>query len=275
MELLAGGDGPRPRLLLGWWFSRTSRAQDQSGDPAITERMQTMSYPMIIVFSLALTFAGFDWIMSLHPHWYSTIFGVYIFGGAFHAALSLLALITLALHRRGYFKKISTVEHRQDIGKLMFAFTVFWAYIAFSQFMLQWYANLPEETIYYRYRWAGGWKTWSLLLIFVQFAFPFLFLLPKTVKRHMVGLTVGASAILVGHFIDMYWLIMPAYDLSLQHHQPGEHMTHGVAFSWIDIAGWLGPVSVILFLVARAAARGPLYPIKDPRLAETVKVENL
>jgi hypothetical protein len=260
---------------MGWWLARTSRLQDETGDPRLTSRVQVASGPLIIVFALTISFASFDWLMSLQPHWYSTIFGVYVFGGAFLTALSFLALVTVAFHRAGAFSRISTVEHRHDIGKLMFAFTVFWAYIAFSQFMLQWYANIPEETVWYRNRWSGSWRTISLVLIFTQFAFPFLFLLPRTTKRHLTALAVGAVVLLIGHYVDLYWLIMPVYDLALVHHLPGPHDTHGILPSWIDLGGLLAPVGVILFLAARAAARGPIFPLKDPYLAETVKVENL
>ena len=250
--------------LLAWWYVKTSRAQDESGDPRLTVRMQNLSAPMLLVFALTISFAGFDWVMSLQPHWYSTIFGVYIFAGAFLSSLCLLALITIALHRRGYFRRISTVEHRHDIGKLMFAFTVFWAYIAFSQFFLIWYANLPEETIFYKVRWEHGWKGVSITLIITHFAFPFLFLLSRHPKRNLAGLTVGAVVLLFAHYVDLYFLIMPMAD----HH-------HAFHPSWIDVAGFLGPVGVFLFFVARRAARGPIYPLRDPRLPETTLVENL
>jgi hypothetical protein len=251
--------------LLGWWFARTSLKQDETGDPQLTTRMQNMSAPMMIVYALTVSFAAFDWLMSLQPHWYSTIFGVYVFSGAFHAALSLLALITLAFHKHGYFKRISTVEHRHDIGKLMFAFTVFWAYIAFSQFFLIWYANIPEETVFYRRRWENGWMPWTMLLTFTQFVFPFLFLLSRHVKRHMTGLAVGAAVILFAHFVDLYFLVQPMRD----HH--GHFHFDIIA----DLSGLLAPVGILLFVAARRAAKGPIYPLKDPRLAETVTVENL
>jgi hypothetical protein len=249
---------------LAMWFTRTSYEQDVSGDPRLTIRMQSASAPMLLVFALTLSFASFDWIMSLQPHWYSTIFGVYIFSGSFVTACAFLGLVTVATHRYGWFKRISNVEHRHDIGKLMFAFTVFWAYIAFSQFMLIWYANLPEETIFFDMRWQNGWRPWSLLLIFVCFVIPFLYLLPRTIKRIPATLTLGAVILLVAHYVDLYWLIMPMSD----HH-------HHFNYSWIDIAGFLGPFGVFMFVAARRAARGPLYPLKDPYLIETVKVENL
>src|SRR5262249_22515036 len=159
----------------------------------LTIKMQKLSAPMMLVFALTISFAGFDWLMSLQPFWYSTIFGVYTFAGAFVSSLAVLALITLQLAKSGLYKRVSTVAHRHDIGKLIFAFIVFWSYIAFSQFMLIWYANLPEETIFFRNRWfAGSWSTVSLLLVFTHFAFPFLFLMSRHPKRHMVGLAVGA-----------------------------------------------------------------------------------
>jgi hypothetical protein len=249
---------------IGWWYSKTSEQQDASGDPALTSKMQKLSAPLMIVWALSITFAGFDWLMSLQPHWYSTIFGVYTFAGAFVSALALLALLTLRLQVSGMFKRVSTVEHRHDIGKLIFAFIVFWAYIAFAQFMLIWYANLPEETVFFRARWfAGSWSSVSMLLVLGHFAFPFLFLMSRHVKRHVVGLTVGAAVVLAMHYVDMYWLVMPILD----EQSPNP--------TWIDLAGLLAPASVLAAIVAQRAQRMNLYPIKDPRLAETVQVENL
>src|SRR6185369_10699109 len=132
----------------------------------------------------------------------------------------------------GLLHKVSTVEHRHDIGKLLFGFTVFWAYIAFSQFILIFYANLPEETIFFRHRWEGSWKAVSLVLLFGHFVVPFLVLLPRTTKRSALGLGTGAVLLLVMHYVDVYWLVMPNLNL------------HGVEPSWIDIAGLLGPLGV-------------------------------
>lgn len=247
---------------LGWTFSRQSERQDTSGDPAITSYLQKLSAPMMLVFAVTISFAGFDWLMSLQPKWYSTIFGVYVFAGGFVGAMAVLALITIRLQRAGLYKRVSTVEHRHDIGKLMFAFVVFWAYIAFSQFMLIYYANLPEETIFFRNRWFSSWSNVSLLLVFGHFAFPFLFLMSRHVKRHPVGFTVGAIVILFSHYVDMYWLVMPILD------------TEGVHPSWIDVAGLLAPVGIMATVVALRAKATYLYPVKDPRLAETLRVEN-
>lgn len=254
-------------FLLAWavlalWFARTSRKQDTTGDLALTRRMQARSAPAMLVLGLTLTFAAFDWLMSLTPHWYSTIFGVYVFSGAVTSSLSALALITIALQRSGVVKGISTVEHRHDIGKLLFGFTVFWAYIAFSQFILIWYANLPEETIYYRNRSDGSWMAVSMLLLFGHFILPFIGLLSRTAKRNVTGLAVAAGWMLFMHWVDVYWLVMPTLDAG------GAHL------SWIDLGGLLLPAGLGALVVARIAASGPAYPLRDPRLAESIRLEN-
>ena len=248
--------------LLAWWFAHTSRKQDDSGDPRLTVKMQVMSGPMMLIFALTLSFAAFDWLMSLQPKWYSTIFGVYIFAGSVTSSLALLAVITIILQKAGLYKRVSTVEHRHDIGKLLFGFVVFWAYIGFSQFILQWYANLPEEVIFYHNRWEGSWKGISLLLFFGHFVVPFLFLLPRTTKRHMLGLTVGACLMLFMHYVDLYWLVMPILTPA------------GFSPSWIDLAALVGPVGVLALVIAWHAAKGNLYPLKDPRLVESMKLDN-
>ncbi len=248
---------------LAMFYVRTSRAQDESGDTKLSDKMQTMSAPGMILFALSVTFAGFDWVMSLNPHWYSTIFGVYIFAGCMTSAMAALALMTVGLQEKGYFIKLSTVEHRHDIGKLLFGFIVFFAYIGFSQFILIWYADLPEETVFYHDRWdADSWKVVSLAILFGHFIIPFMLLLSRHVKRHPVGLSVGALIMLVMHYVDLYWLVMPTYD----HH----HATFGV----VDICGLLGPLGIGAFVLAKQAAAGPLYPLRDPWLAETVRVDN-
>jgi hypothetical protein len=247
---------------LAVWFARKSEAQDKDGDPKHTLAMQGLSAPALPLFALSLTFAGFDWIMSIDPKWYSTIFGVYIFAGAVVAGLSVLSILSVGLQTAGYFKRVSTVEHRHDVGKLLFGFTVFWAYIAFSQFFLIWYANIPEETIFFRERMTEAWMPVSALLLVGHFIFPFGFLLSRHVKRSAFGLRFGAATLLAMHWLDLYWLVMPNLD----------HHPH---FSIADVGGLLAPAGIAAFLVARSASTSNLFPVKDPRLAETYKVENL
>lgn len=248
---------------LAWFFRKHSLAQDETGDVSHTRKMQAFSAPATLLFGLTITFAGFDWLMSLDPHWFSTIFGVYVFSGAVVGSLAAMALLTIALQRGGFFKRVSTVEHMHDIGKLLFGFTVFWAYIAFSQYFLIWYANIPEETAYFLHRWEGSWKAVSLSLPILHFAVPFVLLLSRTAKRSPTIMAVASILLLVMHYVDLYWMVLPIKD------------HHGAHFSWIDLAGFLAPAGVLAWWLASRATSEPLYPIRDPRLAETYKAENL
>ncbi|MGK4001712.1 hypothetical protein WMF31_03740 [Sorangium sp. So ce1036] len=246
---------------LSLWFIKTSRAQDETPDLRPTAKMRASSAPAIIVFALTLSFAAFDWLMSLDPHWYSTIFGVYVFAGAATSSLSLLALITIALSKAG-LRTLGSVERQHDIGKLLFGFVVFWAYIAFSQYLLIWYANIPEETLFFRHRWEGSWKAVSLLLLFGHFVVPFLTLLSRHGKRNPLVLGATSVLLLVMHYVDLYWLVMP----NLDH--------HGAHPSWIDLAGLLGPLGVGAWVLSRQASKSPLYPLNDPHLADAARIDN-
>ena len=133
-----------------------------SGDANLTLRMERVSYPALLLFAVTITFAAFDWIMSLTPHWYSTIFGVYYFAGAVVGFLAAVILALITLQKTGHLTSTVTLEHYHELGKLLFAFIVFWGYIAFSQYMLIWYANIPEETVWYLPRQKAEWITVSL-----------------------------------------------------------------------------------------------------------------
>ncbi|MGC4122236.1 MAG: hypothetical protein QM765_48170 [Myxococcales bacterium] len=248
---------------LSWFFTSRSRKQDETGDPQLTRSMQAFSAPAVPIYALTITFAGFDWLMSLQPHWYSTIFGVYIFAGALSSALAALALFTLALQKSGAVKSVSTVEHRHDIGKLLFGFTVFYAYISFSQYFLIWYANIPEETVFYLSRWVGSWRPLGMVLVFAHFVIPFLLLLSRRGKRDPLVLGLAAGILLVGHYVDLYWLVMPILD------------KQGMSPSWIDLAALLAPLGVMAWWVTDRAAKDALYPLRDPRLHEAVQLENV
>jgi len=254
-------------FLLIWaglaiWFYRNSREQDKTGDRSLSARSQAFAAPAAAMLALSITFAAFDWIMSLAPHWYSTIFGVYIFAGSIITALAVLALVVVRYRREGIGGDLLTVEHQHDVGKFLFGFTVFWAYIGFSQFILIWYANIPEETIFYRTRWEGGWHVVSLALLFGHFVLPFCLLLSRTGKRTPSILALGAGLIIVMHFVDIYWMVMPNFEKNF-------------AFSWIDIAGFLAPVGVALAWISYSVLGDPAYPLKDPYIPEALKAENL
>jgi hypothetical protein len=246
--------------LLAWWFRRRSLAQDGSGDPAISRRLKALAPPALIVFGLTLTVGAFDWIMSLDPHWYSTIFGVYFFAGSVVAVFATLILLAAAARPAG---EVITAEHRHDLGKLLFAFVVFWAYIAFSQFMLIWYGNLPEETVWYAHRTAPGWEGATVALAAGHFVLPFFFLLSRAVKRRPATLVAGAVWMLAMHYLDLYWLVMPSLE------------PHGLDPHPLDAATLVAVVGFGAGALGLLARRRPLVPVRDPRLAESLSFENV
>src|SRR3990172_7789628 len=177
--------------LLAWVWSRGSLSLDATGSLATAARLRRFSGPGVVVLALSHTFAAFDWIMSLEPHWYSAIFGVYVFAGSLVSGVAVLALLAVLLERTGPLRDVFGAEHRHDLGKLLFAFTAFWAYIAFSQFFLIWYGNIPEETVWYKVRLEGSWKTVSALLALGHFVLPFFYFIGRTVKRKAPALAAG------------------------------------------------------------------------------------
>ncbi len=249
--------------FIATWFRNRSLEQDRTGDPALTLRMARVAAPMMLLFALATTFAAFDWLMSLDPHWFSTIWGVYFFAGGFLSFMAVLGILCMYLQSKGLLRGAVTREHYHDIGKLLFAFVVFWTYIAFSQFMLIWYANLPEETIFYRHRMHGSWLTVSQILAIGHFAIPFGFLMSRHIKRNTTTLAVAAGYMLVMHAIDLHWIVMPTLH------------AHGLHLSWLDFTTLLGVFALFLVLVLRNIQSTPLVPERDPRLAESLHFRNI
>jgi len=247
---------------LAWWYRRLSVRQDESGDPQLTRRLQVASGPAIVAYGVTQTFASFDWAMSLDPHWYSTMYGVYFFAGSAVGIYALLGLLVAALDRSGLLGDAVTTEHFHDIGKMIFAFVCFWAYIAFSQYLLQWYANIPEETVWYLERWKGAWKQASVLLAVGHFPIPFFFLLPRTIKRSTRAVVLAAVWVLVMHYLDLYWLVMPSLHPHWAHLSP------------LDLTTFVGVGGVFLAALGWLLRRGALVPIRDPRLAESLRFEN-
>lgn len=254
---------------LGWYFLRHSRAQDKSGDIEITRRLQSRSAAGMCIFALSVNFAAFDWVMSLDPFWFSTIFGVYIFAGSVIAIMCTLILISLQLQASGRLKSVITWEHYHDLGKLLFAFTVFWAYIGFSQFMLIWYGNIPEETTFFFHRQHHGWETVTQALVIGHFAIPFLYLLSSDVKRRRLTLTIAALWMLFMHMVDIYWLVMP--NIALFDPNGG----HGFHPSLTDLTSLVGIGGLFLAALGWNLKGGSLLPVKDPRLGESMAFENM
>jgi hypothetical protein len=233
---------------------RGSLKQDAGHTEAFTNRMRRVSAPGMILFALTITFAAFDWLMSLDAHWYSTIFGAYFFAGAVLGMLAFLTLVVMRMNRHGVLTGEISTEHYHDLGKMLFSFVIFWAYMAFSQYLLIWYGNIPEETIWFLHRGEGSWLYISLTIVFGHFAIPFFLLFPEAPKRHRGWMTGMAIWILLMHWIDLYWLVMP-----------GLH-PHGAVFAWQDLAATAGIGGVAVWYFWRLVAKRPLVPIKDPLL---------
>jgi hypothetical protein len=249
-------------MVLALILYRTSLKQDQNYTPAQARIFRTVSAPGIILFAITITFAAFDWLMSLDPHWYSTIFGLYIFAGSFLSALAFITLTGLFLRRKNLLRDVITLEHYHDLAKLMFSFTIFWGYMAFSQYFLIWYANIPEETIFFRHRWEGSWKYISLLLVFGQFLIPFLGLMTRAAKRNTVFLAFISVWILLMHFFDLYWIVMPNFKV------------YEFYLSAIDLIIFLAIggifVSAFLYIYLKKA----LIPLNDPKLDTSINLAN-
>jgi len=253
---------------LSQFFLKQSLEQDRSGAPDIAKRLQRVAGPGMIVFALSMTFCVIDLVMSLDAYWFSTIFGVYYFASCVLCINSTIALTAMWLQNRGRLKKSVTVEHFHDIGKMMFAFTVFWAYIGFSQFMLIWYANIPEETAWFKERFAGGWGDLSWFLLFGHFVIPFFGLLSRHVKRNRKALAFWACWILGVVYLDMYWLVMPVLD--------GHVQSTTVPFGLIDVTALIGMAGALAAAVSFSAKTVQnLIPVKDHRLPRSLAFENI
>jgi hypothetical protein len=242
-------------ILLAFFFVRTSLAQDRTKDLGSSRRMNTFAPLGVMTLALSLTFAAFDWMMSLEPAWYSTIFGVQYFAVSAVSSLAVLVVTLYSLRAAGLTGNAVHVEHFHDVGKLLFGFLVFWAYITFSQFMLIWYAGIPEEATYYHLRAHEGWWTFSVFLLVAHFILPFFFLISRNVKRNIPWLAFGAGWLLVMHVLECYWLVMPYAAES-----------GALEIQWMDFAAVFAVLGTYLGVVLFMATRFPLIPIGDPRL---------
>jgi len=242
--------------LFYWVMMRNSRKQDETKDQTLTKKNIRLAAVFIPVFALSLTFTAIDFMMSLAPNWFSTIFGVYYFAGTVVAALAAITIAVILLKEKGYFSPWITDDHLFSLGALLFAFINFWAYIAFSQFLLIWYADLPEETFWFLTRWNGGWIFFSLLLIIVHFAVPYFALLTQPSKKNPKILKFIAVWLLFAHLLDLFWLIMPNM----------ESMKNGYVFSWIDLVFPIAGVGLVILLFDMRAKKDNLIPIGDPKL---------
>jgi len=237
-------------------LTKNSRRQDISGNQVMTKKNITLSVIFMPVFAITITLVAVDWIMSLESKWFSTIFGVYLFTGVTLAALATLTFTSLKLKENGYLHPAIKEDHFYSLGTLLFAFTAFWGYIAFSQYMLIWYGNLPEETFWFMQRWEGGWKYVSILLILTHFIIPFFSLISYEAKTNLKRLKFISIWILCVHFLDIYWLVMPSmakYD-------------HAYSFSWIDFVYPFIFIGVLIIVFSKMSGKYNLLAVNDPKL---------
>lgn len=246
------------------WFAKkiigNSLAQDKDGADKWTLKNVPTSIAFLLVFALSYSLFAVDTLMSLQPHWYSTIWGVYCFAGMFQSTMAVMVIMTGFMIRKGLVRGWVSIDHLHDLAKFMKAFTIFYAYIAFSQFMLIWYANLPEETIYYLARSGGGWMAVTIGLFAFKFAVPFLLLLPRAAKRSIPHTTMVAILILIMQYIDIHWMVYPANP---------EFAAHW-SISWYELGTFLMFGGLFLFSVTRFLSKNSLVATRDPRLEESL-----
>jgi hypothetical protein len=253
---------------LSWFLYARSAKQDAGGRADLTKAMWNIAPAGIILYALTQTFAAFDWLMSQQPHWYSTMWGVYYFAGSILATYAFITLAAMALQSGGMAKTAITVEHYHDLGKFIFGHRVFWGYIAFSQFFLIWYGNIPEETEFYLHRLHGGWEYVSYGMVITNFFIPFLMTLSRHVKRRKASLAFAAAYVLVVHAIDLFWVTMPNVGW---HHE--DHVPH-LSVPLAAIAAFVGIGGVFLAVFSILLARVKVVAVGDPRLEEALAHEN-
>ncbi len=239
-----------------FFMNKWSLAQDTSENPSLTERMQKVSGPALLVYVLTVTFASIDWVMSLDPHWFSTIFGfIFVIG----QVLLALSFMVVGISRLANVKPLSDVlqkQHFHDLGNLMLAFMALWAYISLSQFLIIWSGNLPEEIPWYIHRLNGGWQWLAFFVVVFHFVVPFMVLLSRRTKRNIQTLSKVATAMIFMRLIELFWIIAPNFH------------PEGFSFHWLDIAAPIGIGGLWVAAFVRQLKSRALLPINDPRVQE-------
>ena len=252
------------QLFLGW-----SRKCDITGDRRLGRKSRFVAGFAIPVFALTCTFAAFDFLMSVDYRFFSTMWGVYYFASCGLSSVSAIAIVAFLLRKAGKLDGLVTSEHSHDLGKLVFAFTVFWAYISFSQYFLIWYSNIPEETAWFYYREQFGYGWLFKVMVFGHFVVPFLLLIWRATKRNMNLLVIMAVYMLVMVVMDMAWIIRPMVSFSAE---TGEGA--GIGTAWLDVAGVAAVLGLYAGIAAMRIPKSPLLPLKDPMLHESMKHKN-
>ena len=256
--------------VIGWYYWTRSIKQDETGDAGLTTKREWWAPASTLAFALMVTFMAFDLLMSLDPAWYSTMFGVIFFANSFTAGIAGTILVCMILQKKGYLKTVNT-EHYHDLGKLLFAFVFFWGYVSFSQFMLIWYASLPETTYWFEIhgmttvktapQYGSGWTYISLLILFGHLFVPFAFLLSRHVKRNLTALACAATWMLLMVYLDFYWYVMPFFE------------SPGVTFGLAEIGAVVMLLAAVLAAFVRRYARYAPLAHGDPRLHESTTLD--
>lgn len=242
-------------LLLAYLLTHWSKKQDRTADPRWSKRLQTLSGPGLVVYGFTATFAGVDWVMSLQADWNSTIFGMLVMGSQVLSALAFVVIIAVLLSAFPPLSKVLVPKHFHDLGKLLLTFVMLWAYFAFSQLLIIWAGNLPEEISFYMPRFVGPWRWIGLTMIVFEFALPFVLLLSRDLKRHARGLAVVAIILLCMRFIDLFWLVGPAFHPAL------------VPLPWMELLATIGLGGIWLAVYMSQLKRQPLLPANEPALS--------
>ncbi|HEY3826796.1 MAG TPA: hypothetical protein VGL82_19690 [Bryobacteraceae bacterium] len=241
-----------------WAFAVWSQSAKQDTTKSIeqTKAASRWSAPGLLIVMFSGSLASFDWIMSLDPHWYSTIFGLYCIAGGAGCFFAIVTLVAQGFQSSGELKNSITTEHYHDLGKWMFAMAVFWAYMAVAQYLLIWYANIPEETSFFRHRLVGGWTGISVFLPIGRFCVPFALLIGRAPKRNPNILRLSALWIILMEYLDMYWMIMPNF------------YPQGPSLSWLDAAAMGGVISVFGLVFWSRFQRHPMVTLGDLRFEQ-------
>jgi hypothetical protein len=245
-------------FFLNYWSRQQERVAGELQERRVQRRLRLLSAPGLMLYVLTVTFAAIDWIMSLEPHWYSTLYGVVILAGQILATLAFAIVLITWLAEVPPVSTVLAPQHLHDLGNLLLAFVMFWAYIAFSQFLIIWAGNVPEEVPWYVHRTQGGWEWLGLLVLLLHFGIPFVVLLSRTSKRRAQVLARIAAGLLGMHLLELFWLVLPAF-------HPSTLVIH-----WLDIGLPIGMGGLWMGVFLWQLQRRSLLPLHDPRLQEVV-----
>jgi hypothetical protein len=243
-------------IFLSRYLRKLSLEEDRIGGIEYLEKIEFWSKVFIFVLAISFSIGAFDWIMSIEVHWFSTIFAFKAFASAFYHGTALIALIVILLHERGYFKELNE-SHLLDFSRYLFGLSIIWGYLYFAQFMLIWFSNLPEETIYYVKRWNNGWLIFFIINLVINWLIPFVVLLPQKLDKKIKVVKYMAILLLIGMWLEQYELIMP-------------ELTTTPQFGVIEIGGIIFSAGLFMFAIGRALAKAPLVPKNHPYIEESL-----